>query len=83
MPSVQHLVVFPEAGWRWGGVRYLGGRVDPDGGVEQNVVAQLLQQRRSVGQAVQVFGKGQELLQDSPRDVHPQRLEGSYRIALI
>ena len=54
----------------------LGGGVDPDGGVEQDVVAQLLEQRRAVGQAVQVLGEGQELLQHRPGDVHPGRLEG-------
>jgi len=53
--------------------------VDPDAGVEEHVVAQLLEEGRAVGQAVQVLGEGQELLQDRPGDVHPGRLDTRQR----
>lgn len=46
----------------------------PDCCVEEDVVAQLLEQRRSVRQTVQVLCKGQELLQHGPGDVHSRRL---------
>lgn len=46
----------------------------PDCCVEEDVVAQLLEQRRSVRQTVQVLCKGQELLQHGPGDVDSRRL---------
>lgn len=39
---------------------YLGGGVDPDGGVEQNVVAQLLEQQDAILQIAKVSGEGQD-----------------------
>lgn len=53
---------------------HLGGGVYPDCCVEEDVVAQLLEQRRSVRQTIQVLGKGQELLQHGPGDVDSRRL---------
>lgn len=50
---------------------HLGRSVDPDSRVEQDVVTQLLEKRRTMAQAIQVLGKTQELLQHSPGDVHP------------
>lgn len=55
--------------------RYLGRGMDPDGGVEKNVVAQLLEQQDAVLQVAKVPGKGQDNVQDGPRHVHLGRLE--------
>ena len=49
--------------------------MDPDGGVKQDVVTQLSEQRGSVRQTVQVLGDGQELLQDAAREVGAGRLQ--------
>lgn len=54
---------------------YLGGCVYPDGSVEEDVVTQLFEERRSVGQPIQVLSKGQELFQHCSGDVDPGRLE--------
>lgn len=39
---------------------YLGRGVDPDGGVEQNVVTQLLEQQDAILQIAKVSGEGQD-----------------------
>ena len=57
------------------GRTHLGWRVDPDGGVKQDVVTQLSEQRGSVGQTVEVLGDGQELLQHAAREVGARRLQ--------
>lgn len=44
--------------------------MDPDGWVEQNVVAQLLEQQDAILQVAQVSGEGQHDVQDRPRHVH-------------
>lgn len=41
--------------------------MDPDGGVEQNVVTQLLEQQDAILQVAKVSGKGQHNVQDGPR----------------
>lgn len=46
---------------------YLGRGMDPDGGVEQNVVTQLLEQQDAILQVAKVSGKGQHNVQDGPR----------------
>ena len=56
------------------GSAHLGGGVYPDGSAEQDVVTQLLQQRGSVRQTVQVLSKGQEVLQHRPGYVDPRWL---------
>lgn len=55
--------------------RYLGRGMDPDGGVEQNVVTQLLEQQDAILQVAKVSGKGQRNVQDGPRHMHLGRLE--------
>jgi len=50
--------------------------VDPDVGVEQDVVAQLAEQRAGVREAVQVRGEGQEVLQNAAGQVGARRLVG-------
>lgn len=44
--------------------------MDPNGGVEQDVVAQLLEQHDAVLQVAEVSGKGQYNVQDRPRHVN-------------
>ena len=53
--------------------------MDPDDGVEQNVVTQLLEQQDAVLQVAQVSGEGQHDVQDGPRHVHLGRLEHRQR----
>lgn len=54
---------------------YLGGGMDPDGRVEQNVVTQLLEQQDAILQIAKVSGKGQHDVQDGPCHVYLGRLE--------
>lgn len=54
---------------------YLGRGMDPDGRVEQNVVAQLLEQHDAILQVAKVSGKGQHNVQNGPRHVHLGRLQ--------
>lgn len=49
--------------------------MDPDGGVEQNVVTQLLEQQDAILQVAKVSGKGQHNVQDRPRHMHLGWLE--------
>lgn len=49
--------------------------MDPDGRVEQNVVAQLLEQQDAILQVAKVSGKGQDNVQDGSRHMHLGRLE--------
>lgn len=48
----------------------LGRRVDPNGGVEQDVVAELFEQHDAVLQVAEVSGKGQYNVQDRPRHMN-------------
>lgn len=49
--------------------------MDPDGRVEQNVVAQLLEQHDAIMQVAKVSGKGQHNVQNRPRHMHLGRLQ--------
>ena len=53
----------------------LGRGVDPDGGVEEDVVTQLFEQHDAVLQVTQVAGEGQDDVQHRPRHVHLGRLD--------
>lgn len=48
--------------------------MDPDGGVEENVVTQLLEQQDATLQVAKVSGKGQNNVQDGTSHVHLGRL---------
>lgn len=56
---------------------YLGGCVDPNCSIEQDMVTKLFEERCTVGKAIQVLGEGEELLQNRPGDVHPRRLRNN------
>lgn len=53
---------------------HLGRGVYPDCRVEEDVVAQLFEERRAMRQTIQILCKGEELFQHGPGDMDPRRL---------
>lgn len=58
--------------WKRHDLAHLCRYVDPNSCIKQDMVTELFEERCTVGKAVQVFGKRQELLQNGPGDVHPR-----------